>query len=562
MSPRPAPPYDRFDLTGRVALITGGTRGLGRAIIQTLAQAGADVVVSSRKQDACDEAAEEARSFGRRALAHACHVGRWDEIDELVDAAYAEFGRIDILVNNAGIAPTYPDAQSVTEELWDKVIAVNLKGPFRLTALVGSRMAAGDGGSIVNITSIGAVRPTHDILPYAAAKAGLNALTLGFADAFGPKVRVNAVMPGPFLTDISRELEPRGVRRARAHVPAASRRRAGGARLGRPLLRERRVELHDRLRARGRRRRAVEPRRRRRPVRRVRQEPLRRARKTGPDGDAFLAADAQLDPLSRRRRERAGRRDGAGLAARGRARGRGRAPASATSVSTISPSPERDPDEVAALLRAHGLACTDVGVLRVGAGEIRAQAEALAALASATGAGVCIAALYTRDAGRGDPRPAHGRGRARRRGRPHRARVRPVRRAADARPTRSTSAPPSAGSAAGCSSTPGTSSAATSRGRCSARSTADQIALVHVNDAPAPERDLVYESRFRRAAARRRAPSGSPSSPPRSPRPATTASSASRCSPRALRRATAGRRRAGAARFRCTAPGRSIRRVL
>ena len=205
MASGPAPPFDRFDLTGRVALITGATRGLGRAIIRTLAQAGADVVVSSRKQDACDEAAEEARSLGRRALPVACHVGRWSEIDGLVDAAYAEFGRVDVLVNNAGIAPTYPDAASVSEELWDKVIAVNLKGPFRLTALVGSRMAAGGGGSIVNITSIGAVRPTHDILVYAAAKAGLNALTLGFADTFGPKVRVNAVMPGPFLTDISRE---------------------------------------------------------------------------------------------------------------------------------------------------------------------------------------------------------------------------------------------------------------------------------------------------------------------------------------------------------------------
>jgi NAD(P)-dependent dehydrogenase (short-subunit alcohol dehydrogenase family) len=204
VSPGPLPPFDRFDLTGRVALITGGTRGLGRAIIHTLAHAGADIVVSSRKQDACDEAATEARSIGRRALAHACHVGHWDDIEGLVDAAYAEFGRIDILVNNAGIAPTYPDPQGVTEELWDKVIAVNLKGPFRLTALVGARMAEGDGGTIVNISSIGSVRPTGDILPYAAAKAGLNALTVGFADAFGPKVRVNAVMPGPFLTDISR----------------------------------------------------------------------------------------------------------------------------------------------------------------------------------------------------------------------------------------------------------------------------------------------------------------------------------------------------------------------
>ena len=205
MSTRLEPPYDRFDLTGRVALVTGGTRGLGRAIIRTLAQAGADVVVSSRKQHACDEAAQEVRDLGRRAIAHACHIGRWEEIDRLVDAAYSEFGRIDVLVNNAGIAPRYPDPQSVTEELWDKVLAVNLKGPYRLTALVGSRMVEADGGSIVNISSIGAVRPTHDILPYAAAKAGLNALTLGFADAFGPSVRVNAVMPGPFLTDISRE---------------------------------------------------------------------------------------------------------------------------------------------------------------------------------------------------------------------------------------------------------------------------------------------------------------------------------------------------------------------
>jgi NAD(P)-dependent dehydrogenase (short-subunit alcohol dehydrogenase family) len=202
LQPRPDNP---FDLAGRVALITGGTRGLGRSIIRTLAGAGADIVVASRKQDACDEAADEVRALGRRALARACHVGRWDELDALVDAAYAEFGHVDVLVNNAGIAPTYPDPQGVTEELWDKTLAVDLKGPFRLTAVVGARMVASDGGSIVNISSIGAVRPTHDILPYAAAKAGLNALTVGFADAYGPKVRVNAIMPGPFLTDISRE---------------------------------------------------------------------------------------------------------------------------------------------------------------------------------------------------------------------------------------------------------------------------------------------------------------------------------------------------------------------
>jgi NAD(P)-dependent dehydrogenase (short-subunit alcohol dehydrogenase family) len=199
-----ARPFDRFSLSGRVALVTGGTRGLGRAIVRTLAQAGADVVVASRKQEACDDAADEVRRAGRRALAYVCHMGHWDEIDGLVDAAYDEFGQIDVLVNNAGLAPTYPDPQGVTEELWDKTLGVNLKGPFRLTALVGPRMAEAGGGSIVNISSIGGVRPTHDILPYAAAKAGLNALTIGFADAFGPTVRVNAIMPGPFRTDISK----------------------------------------------------------------------------------------------------------------------------------------------------------------------------------------------------------------------------------------------------------------------------------------------------------------------------------------------------------------------
>jgi len=193
-----------FDLTGRVALVTGGSRGLGRASVRALAQAGADVVVSSRKQDACEAAAAEVRQLGRRALVHVCHVGRWDEIDRLVDVSYSEFGQIDVLVNNAGLAPTYPNPEAVTEELWDKTLGVNLKGPFRLMSLVGTRMCEGDGGSIINISSIGGVRPTHDILPYAAAKAGLNALTVGFADAFGPKVRVNAIMPGPFRTDISR----------------------------------------------------------------------------------------------------------------------------------------------------------------------------------------------------------------------------------------------------------------------------------------------------------------------------------------------------------------------
>jgi NAD(P)-dependent dehydrogenase (short-subunit alcohol dehydrogenase family) len=201
---RASSPAEIFDLTGRIALVTGGTRGLGRAMVVGFAQAGADVIVSSRKQDACDRVAEELSALGRRCKGYACHVAKWNEIDALVERVYDDFGRVDILVNNAGISPLYADTASVTEELWDKVLGVNLKGPFRLTALVGSRMAAGAGGSIINVSSIGSLRPNKDTIPYAAAKAGLNALTAGFADAFGPKVRVNSIMCGPFYTDISR----------------------------------------------------------------------------------------------------------------------------------------------------------------------------------------------------------------------------------------------------------------------------------------------------------------------------------------------------------------------
>jgi NAD(P)-dependent dehydrogenase (short-subunit alcohol dehydrogenase family) len=199
----PSTPAELFDLSGRVAIVTGGTRGLGREIVLAFAAAGADVVVSSRKQEACEAVAEEVRALGREALSHACHVGSWEQVDALADAAFEHFGKVDVLVNNAGIAPLYPDPLGLTEELWDKTIAVNVKGPYRLTAKVGTRMAEGDGGSVINVSSVGATLVRGDSLPYGAAKAGLNALTIGFAEAFGPKVRVNCIMPGPFATDIS-----------------------------------------------------------------------------------------------------------------------------------------------------------------------------------------------------------------------------------------------------------------------------------------------------------------------------------------------------------------------
>ncbi len=199
-------------LAGKVALVTGGSRGLGRAMVLAFADAGADLVVTSRKLDACQQVAAEVEAKGRRALPVACHIGHWAEIEGLVEQAYDSFGRVDVLVNNAGMSPLYPDLTSVSEELWDKVLGVNLKGPFRLTALVGTRMAAGPyGGSILNISSSGSIRPGPTMLPYDAAKAGLNTLTEGFARAFGPNVRVNCIMAGPFLTDISKAWGP-GVR--------------------------------------------------------------------------------------------------------------------------------------------------------------------------------------------------------------------------------------------------------------------------------------------------------------------------------------------------------------
>jgi NAD(P)-dependent dehydrogenase (short-subunit alcohol dehydrogenase family) len=192
------------EMSGRKALITGASRGLGRVAALTLARAGAEVMIVSRRLDSCEQTAREVEAqTGRRALAYACHVGHWQELDELVETAYAELDTIDVLINNAGMSPVYERLTDVTEELWRKVLDVNLSGPFRLSALVGERMSHSGKGSIVNVSSVAAEHPTHDVLPYAAAKAGLNALTVGLARAYGPSVRVNAIVPGTFLTDVS-----------------------------------------------------------------------------------------------------------------------------------------------------------------------------------------------------------------------------------------------------------------------------------------------------------------------------------------------------------------------
>jgi NAD(P)-dependent dehydrogenase (short-subunit alcohol dehydrogenase family) len=199
----------RFDLSGKVAVVTGGSRGLGLAMARAFAEHGADVVIASRKGEACEAVADELRTrFGRRALGVQFHAGKWQDCERLIERVYADFGRLDVLVNNAGMSPLYPSLEGLSEDLFDKVLDVNLKGPFRLAALAAARMAEAGSGSIINVSSVGAVQPTTVELPYAMAKAGLHAMAAGMSHAYGGRVRVNVIMPGVFRTDISKAWPP------------------------------------------------------------------------------------------------------------------------------------------------------------------------------------------------------------------------------------------------------------------------------------------------------------------------------------------------------------------
>ena len=196
-----------FDLSGKIALVTGGSRGLGLQMVRAFAERGADVIIASRKLDACEAAADEVRKLGRQALAFSANMSHWDQAERLAESGWNAWGRIDILVNNAGMSPRVP-SHEMTEDLFDKVMDLNFKGPFRLASLIAKRMFDGDGGVIINVSSSGALYPLPQVVPYSGAKSALNAMTVSFAREYGPKVRVSTISPGPFLTDIANAWTP------------------------------------------------------------------------------------------------------------------------------------------------------------------------------------------------------------------------------------------------------------------------------------------------------------------------------------------------------------------
>ena len=190
----------QFSLEGKVALVTGGSRGIGEATAVTLARAGADVAVTSRKLPDLERVAEQVRSVGRRALAAEAHVGRIDQLEPLVDRVVGELGRIDILVNNAG-TNFFSPAIDMDEKAWDAVLNLDLKGLFFLSQAAARRMRDQGGGRIVNISSVSGYRVQVPTGHYSIAKAGVHMATKVMALEWAPyNIRVNCIAPGAIDT--------------------------------------------------------------------------------------------------------------------------------------------------------------------------------------------------------------------------------------------------------------------------------------------------------------------------------------------------------------------------
>jgi NAD(P)-dependent dehydrogenase (short-subunit alcohol dehydrogenase family) len=199
----------QFDLSGKVAIVTGATKGLGRAMAHGLAAAGASVVISSRKQDLCEAVAGQiAADTGSATLGLACHVGDWDAIPAFAERVVERFGTVDVLVNNAGINPAGVSVADMSLDLWRKVLSVNLEGPLRMSQVVAPVMRAGGGGSIINVASMGAYQAGRGTAAYAAAKAALLSLTRVCAAEWASwGIRVNAISPGPMMSEMAMAAE-------------------------------------------------------------------------------------------------------------------------------------------------------------------------------------------------------------------------------------------------------------------------------------------------------------------------------------------------------------------
>ncbi|HEY8951074.1 MAG TPA: glucose 1-dehydrogenase [Candidatus Dormibacteraeota bacterium] len=197
----------RFSLDGRVALVTGASRGIGSAIAEALAEQGAQVVLSSRKQADLDVEAERINArFPEKTVAIAAHAGKTEDLQHLVDEVMKRFSRIDILVNNAATNPYFGPVLSADLGAWDKTFEVNLRGVFQLTKLVYDASMERNGGAVVNVASIGGIRPGFGLGVYNITKAGVIMLTRQLARELGGKVRVNAVAPGLVKTRFAEAL--------------------------------------------------------------------------------------------------------------------------------------------------------------------------------------------------------------------------------------------------------------------------------------------------------------------------------------------------------------------
>ena len=198
---------EQFNLEGKVAIITGSSKGIGKAIAKGLAENGAQVVISSRSQEACDAVVAEFKKKGLSAIGIVCHVGKDDQRKQLISKTIAAFGRIDILVNNAATNPVYSPIEEIDPVIFDKIMEINVKAPWALSNLVLPHLQANKNGSIINIASVEALTPGYGLGVYSTSKAAILMLTKNQAKEWGTYgIKVNAICPGLIKTKFSAAL--------------------------------------------------------------------------------------------------------------------------------------------------------------------------------------------------------------------------------------------------------------------------------------------------------------------------------------------------------------------